>query len=133
MTPATIPKRIWPRERLTLWRGRSGAALAIVCGVPTASHPNPERFRGTGTVFIAWESVDDEYIGYWDSAPDAEPSPLEPMPTTRSIQEAVRWGRERAQRVLVRPESNPGEYYWAGDGETETADTRALKRLSMDE
>jgi hypothetical protein len=42
----------------------------------------------------------------------------------------VEWGRERTPRVLVRPEHDPGEYYWAGTGEPEGADA-ALKRLLL--
>ena len=33
--------------------------------------PSPDRFRGTGTVFIAWEPEDHDYFGCWDSLPQA--------------------------------------------------------------
>ena len=73
--------------------------------------------RGTGTVYIAWEPEERKYRGYWDAAPDGEPAPLENMPATRSISEAVTWGRERnSSRVLIRPEFDPLGTYWGGEG-----------------
>ncbi|MDP9226543.1 MAG: hypothetical protein M3P18_22430 [Actinomycetota bacterium] len=93
-------------------------------------HPHPEQFRGTGTVFIAWEADEEGYRGYWDSLPDGSPKPLEAMPRTRSIREVVEWGRRRAPRVLIRPESDSGEYYWAGVGEPQGGDT-GLKQLVL--
>jgi hypothetical protein len=44
------------------------------------------------------------------------------MPRTRSLEEAIEWGRQRTSRVLIRPESDPGEYYWAGVGEPKGSD-----------
>jgi hypothetical protein len=61
--------------------------------------------------------------------PDLIPSiPLEEAPNTRSLDEAVAWGRQRTARVLIRPESDPGEYYWAGAGEPTCGDASS-KRL----
>ena len=99
-------------------------------------HPHPERFLGTGSVFIAWTSAEVDpagpyYWGYWDSFPELLPSiPLEEAPQTRSISEAVEWGRQRTVRVLIRPETDPDEFYWAGVGEPRDGDV-ALKRLSL--
>jgi hypothetical protein len=90
--------------------------------MPIEYEPSPDRFRGTGTVFIAWEPEDRDYFGYWDSLPQAPASALEQMPRTRSLEEAIEWGRQRTSRVLIRPESDPGEYYWAGVGEPKGSD-----------
>jgi hypothetical protein len=98
--------------------------------MPIQYERDPDRFRGTGTTFIAWEPDDRDYFGYWDSLPHAPASPLEEMPRTRSLEEAIEWGRERTPRVLIRPESDPGEYYWAGVGEPQGADT-GLRRLDV--
>ena len=92
-------------------------------------HSHPERFRRTGTVFIAWHETDLCYSGYWDSFPDGD-QPLEEAPRSTSLDEAVSWGRERTPRVLIRPESDPGEYYWAGLGEP-LGDDAELKRLTL--
>jgi hypothetical protein len=97
--------------------------------MPIQYEPNPERFRGTGTAFIAWDPDDGDYFGYWDSLPHTPASSLEEMPRTRSLEEAIQWGRQRTARVLIRPESDPGEYYWAGAGEPQGADT-GLRRLA---
>ncbi len=93
------------------------------------SHPHPELFRGTGTVFLAWHEGELCYWGYWDSFPIGNQS-LEEAPNTKSIEVAVSWGRERTPRVLIRPESDPGEYYWAGLGEPQGSDAE-LKRLAF--
>jgi hypothetical protein len=37
--------------------------------MPIEHAANPERFRGTGTVFIAWEPDEKVYVGYWDRLP----------------------------------------------------------------
>jgi hypothetical protein len=55
--------------------------------------------------------------------------PIEPMPPVRSLSEAVEWGRSRTPRVLIRPETDSGEYYWAGVGEPQGGDAD-LKRLA---
>jgi hypothetical protein len=90
-----------------------------------------ERFRGSGTVFIAWLEGDLYYSGYWDSFPEEDPpTALEQMPETPSIVEAVAWGRGRTPRVLIRPESDPEEYYWAGLGQPRGDDAN-LKRLDV--
>ena len=92
-------------------------------------HPHPDQFLGTGTVFIAWDETDVYYSGYWDSFPDGN-QPLEEAPRSTSLDEVVGWARERTPRVLIRPESDPGEYYWAGLGEPQGSDAE-LKRLSL--
>lgn len=91
-----------------------------------------KRLRGTGTVFIAWcePEQDHYYSAYWDAAPDHRPALLEQAPDTDSIEVALRWGRERTPRVLIRPESDPGEYYWAGIGEPQGSDAD-LKHLAL--
>jgi hypothetical protein len=103
-----------------------------VLRVSVEYHAHPERYVGTGTVFLAWNDdggQDPSYVGYWDSMPDLIPSiPLEEAPNTRSLDEVVAWGRRRTPRVLIRPESDPGEYYWAGTGDP-TGDDASLKRL----
>jgi hypothetical protein len=85
---------------------------------------------GTGTVYVAWD--DDAYVGYWDSLPDSGPpgSALEQMPRLHSLHKAVEWGRARSPRVPVRPESDPGTYYWAGVTEPE-GEATSLGRLSL--
>jgi len=83
--------------------------------VPIEYHREPERFRGRGVVFLAWD--DEGYWGYWDLEPDGPPTALEEYPPSASAAEVVSWGRERAPRVLIRPESDPSRYYWAGAGQ----------------
>lgn len=64
----------------------------------------PDRFLGTGTVFIA---RDEGHVGgYWDALPDAPPAPLEPLPAGLTVRAAVMWGLERTARVLVRTETS---------------------------
>ena len=75
--------------------------------------PAPERYNGKGVVYLAFD--DGEYSGYWDLAPDGPPTPLEECPRSTSAREVVSWGRQRTPRVLIRPEADPGQYYWAGD------------------
>ena len=108
-----------------------------MCQVLTVSidyDPHPERYIGTGTAFIAWDDDDGRdphYFGYWDSMPDFIPSiPLEEAPRTRSLSDAVAWGRRRTPRVLIRPENDPDECYWAGSGEPQDGDAD-LKRLEL--
>jgi hypothetical protein len=75
--------------------------------------PAPERYIGKGVVYLAFD--DGEYSGYWDLAPDGPPTPLEECPRSTSAREVVSWGRQRTRRVLIRPEADPDQYYWAGD------------------
>jgi hypothetical protein len=96
--------------------------------MPIQYASRPERFRGTGTAFIAWEPDEAAYVGYWDRLPDGPPAPLKPMPRTDSLEVAVEWGRERAARVLLRPASHPDEYFWAGRGDPRYDDA-VLPRL----
>jgi len=95
-------------------------------------HPHPGRFLGTGTVFIAWYEHGEEsyYEGYWDSFPIEPRESLEGCPRTPSLIKAVTWGRQRTPRLLVRPESDPGEYYWAGTGDPLDGDAE-LKKLDI--
>lgn len=67
-----------------------------------------------GTVFLAWDPSGAVYWGYWDLAPDGPPTNLEQFTPTRDVLSAVDWGRQRSPRVLIRPESDPGQYHWAG-------------------
>jgi hypothetical protein len=98
--------------------------------VPTID-PTLERFIGSGSVYIAWHQEDRVYEGYWDSSPDGLPGePLQQLSPTRSQREAVEWGRHRAPRVLIRPEADPGVYYWAGMGEPIGTDAD-LQRLPL--
>jgi hypothetical protein len=68
-------------------------------------------------VFIAWEPDEEAYFGYWDSLPDGPPAPIEAMPPSDWLEEAVAWGRKRTARVLIRPASHPDKYFWAGAGD----------------
>jgi hypothetical protein len=72
---------------------------------------NPKQFRGTGAAFMAREPDDRDCFGYWDLLPDA----LHPH-SNRCLdrvpwKEAIEWGQQRTSRILIRPESDPGEYY----------------------
>jgi len=104
-------------------------SLSFVVVTITRNSPL-ERFRSTGTVFIAWHPGEETYEGYWDSMPEGGPVLLEQMAETRSLNEAVEWGRQRTGRVLIRPQSDPGEYYWAGVGDPQDGDA-GLKRLAL--
>jgi hypothetical protein len=104
--------------------------LAIMLDDAHRGRPESGAVLGTGTAFIAWEPDDRDYFGYWDSLPDGPASALEQMPRTGSLEEAIEWGRQRTSRILIRPESDPGEYYWAGVGEPQGLDTD-LRRLDV--
>jgi hypothetical protein len=81
-------------------------------------------------VYLYWQPDDSAYFGYWDSSPDGSPGEsLAALSPTRSTRQAVEWGRHRAPRVLIRPKTDPGVYYWAGVGEPVGTDID-LKRLS---
>jgi hypothetical protein len=80
-----------------------------------------------GTVFIAWDDYFKKYLGYWDSLPDAPSSNLAQLPETDSQAAALAWARERARRVIIRPQSDPHHQYWAGVGEP----TRPMLKLPM--
>ena len=69
-----------------------------------------------GTVYVAWDSEEGFYWGYWDLLPDGPPQPLEQCPPSPDLQTVVDWGRARARRVIIRPRSDPNRYYWAGVG-----------------
>ena len=72
-----------------------------------------QRFCGTGIVYLSFNDEDGKYGGYWDLGPNG-PAALEECPRTASVVEVVRWGRERAPVVMIRPEDDQGQYYWAG-------------------
>jgi hypothetical protein len=63
-------------------------------------------------VFIAWD--DGAYSGYWDALPDAAPAHLEQMPMLFRAAHTLEWAGARADRVLIRPKSDPASSYWAG-------------------
>jgi hypothetical protein len=67
----------------------------------------PSTSRGTTTGC--------SYSGYWDALPDADPTHLEQMAETPFMEDA-HWARERAHRVVIRPERKPDTYFWAGVG-----------------
>lgn len=67
--------------------------------------PAPQRFIGTGTVFIARDDGPGVW-GYWDAMPETGPRPLEQLPEGMSLPEAAAWGLERTKRVLVRTETS---------------------------
>lgn len=81
--------------------------------MPVPYDPDPERFRGTGTVFIA-RDVGVGVWDYWDALPDGPPRALEPLPAGLGLREAATWGAERAARVLVRTETTG--YFLVGSG-----------------
>jgi hypothetical protein len=72
---------------------------------------------GRGTVYLAWDSELNFYWGYWDQSPDGPPRNLEQCPPSTDLGKVVEWGRARARRVIVRPESHPEQYYWVGAGD----------------
>jgi hypothetical protein len=86
-------------------------------GVPRPQSSSEPRPRGT--VYLAWDSERNLYWGYWDQSPDGPPRPLEQCPLSSDIRTVVQWGRARARRVIIRPESDPAQYYWAGVGHPE--------------
>ena len=58
-----------------------------------------------GTVFIAERvpfGAQPTFVGYWDAEPDDRPAMLEEMPETPDLDQAIAWGRARAEIVLVR-------------------------------
>lgn len=58
-----------------------------------------------GTVFIAERfpfGVQPTFVGYWDAEPDDRPAILEEMPETSDVDEALAWGRARAEVVFIR-------------------------------
>lgn len=84
--------------------------------MPVADHPDPSSFAGKGTVWLAWDDERNLYGGYWDLEPDGSPLYIEGAPETSSIQVALVWANERANRILIRPRHDPHTYYWAGIG-----------------
>lgn len=86
----------------------------------------PDRFLGTGTVFIARD--DGQVWGYWDSLPDAPPAPLEPLPDGLTLRAAATWGLERTGRVLVRTETSG--YLAVGPEATRFADDDGVEGIA---
>jgi hypothetical protein len=74
-------------------------------------------FERRGTVYAAWLPDLHRYTCYWDASPDDPPKLVEQGPDTRQLAEVLSWAAERARRVLVRPEWDDTQYYWAGNGE----------------
>lgn len=71
-----------------------------------------------GRVWIAWLSDDEDdpaQGSYWCSW-QGDDSILETGPDVPDLAEALEWGRMRAAEVLVRPQWDAGQYYWAGAG-----------------
>lgn len=54
----------------------------------------------------------DRYVGYWASAPEGPSEVLEQGPGWGDADDALTWGRERSDRVLVRV---GGQIYTAGN------------------
>jgi hypothetical protein len=80
-----------------------------------------------GTVFLVIDPAEvagtpDRCVaGYWDGAPDHDAEGfIEALPDGLTVQAAIAWGRDRAERVMVRNDDPtfpwPTErYLWAGD------------------
>jgi hypothetical protein len=66
-----------------------------------------------GTVYIARRESGLGFDGYWDQ--DDPPTILEQGPGWDDVDEAITWGRLRADRVLVRLGVDEGSIYSAGD------------------
>lgn len=94
--------------------------------MPIEYDPDPGRYRGTGTVFIA-RDVEHGVWGYWDSSPDQPPSPLEKLPDGLDLRAAAEWGLERTQRVLVRTESS---HYFVVGSRSAVADVNVQPQLA---
>lgn len=77
---------------------------------------------GQGTVFLSY--FDDRvhggphgWFGYWDLAPDGPPTCLEQADLQPTAEAAVKWGRARSKRVLIRMDPlgpHGHSYLWAG-------------------
>jgi hypothetical protein len=63
-------------------------------------------------VYLAFD--DGEYSAGAGTWRPMDPTPLEEFPRSTSAREVVSWGRRRAPRLLIPPEADPGQYYWAG-------------------
>lgn len=83
----------------------------------------PAPFIGRcGTVFAAWGGFrlirpgapPPTYTGYWDQYPDGDDAFLEQGPDTPDLSEVLLWARARSDRIIVRPEFDPLNEYWAG-------------------
>jgi hypothetical protein len=96
------------RECAAMYLDRPSGLLSS--SMPTDYHPTPERFHSKGVVFLAFD--DGAYSGYWELEPDGPPTALEESPRSMSATEVISWGRQRTPRVLIRPASDPGHYYW---------------------
>jgi hypothetical protein len=83
--------------------------------MPVEYDPQPKRFRGTGIVYLVFDDEDGRCGGFWDLG-QPSPATLEDFPRDPSAAAAIRWGRERTPRILIRPQSDPSRTYWSGVG-----------------
>jgi hypothetical protein len=103
--------RATPAQRLA-WLEDAIQLAARAGALPRPPQHRPPQGARKGTVFIAW--IDGAYSGYWDALPDDGPAHLEDMPMIFFAAEAIAWAHARTDRVLIRPKSDRGRYYWAG-------------------
>jgi hypothetical protein len=87
---------------------------------------DPREARGR--VYIAW--IDDPpppwatdgwtpqpgYYGLSMQGSPANPDIYEVGDDTPDIAVALAWARDRSEWIVIRPEWDPGRYYWAGTG-----------------
>jgi hypothetical protein len=70
--------------------------------------PNPDRYRGSGTVYLGFETDRDGgtvWAGYWDAAPESTDEGItwiQDAGRHPSAASAVAWARERTSRVVIR-------------------------------
>ena len=105
-------------------------AVHVITLPPSDPRVDPGSRDGrVGTVWIAWNSADDDAAGdagsgdapepgYWVSWQSNDPGYnwCEDGPYFTSLRDALAWARERADAVVVRPAWDEGTYYWAGQG-----------------
>lgn len=82
----------------------------------TGAQVQPMERRGT--VYLAYQMHPEQlrtatWSGYWERSPDGPPANLERSPSFASVRDAIRWGRDRSDRVLIRLDEASG-YWWAG-------------------
>jgi hypothetical protein len=70
--------------------------------MPIQYEPNPDRFRGTGTAFIAWEPYDRDYLRSDQYTRGSLPSPLDRFLYGPRSRHLLKWGcRGMRKRVLL--------------------------------